>query len=138
MGTASPTHPCITSRTKRTTRLLSGVRRTGPTAPSIICSRALSKARLSVSAGQFCISAWLAEEKATCTKLAAKYQLSAGERIRQLEKNAWNKLRRIGGPKESLLVHLSRGQPKDPSGLPFLLILLQLLGDKPHNPPSQT
>ena len=35
---------------------------------------------------------WLAEEKATLHDLAAKYQVSA-ERIRQLEKNAMNKLK---------------------------------------------
>ncbi|UJJ30050.1 RNA polymerase sigma factor RpoH [Halopseudomonas maritima] len=36
---------------------------------------------------------WLAEEKATLHELAAKYQVSA-ERIRQLEKNAMNKLKK--------------------------------------------
>lgn len=36
---------------------------------------------------------WLAEEKATLHDLAAKYQVSA-ERIRQLEKNAMNKLKK--------------------------------------------
>lgn len=36
---------------------------------------------------------WLAEEKATLHQLAAKYQVSA-ERIRQLEKNAMNKLKK--------------------------------------------
>jgi RNA polymerase sigma-32 factor len=35
---------------------------------------------------------WLAEEKATLHDLAAKYNVSA-ERIRQLEKNAMNKLK---------------------------------------------
>jgi RNA polymerase sigma-32 factor len=35
---------------------------------------------------------WLAEEKATLHELAAKYNVSA-ERIRQLEKNAMNKLK---------------------------------------------
>ncbi len=36
---------------------------------------------------------WLSEEKATLHELAAKYQVSA-ERIRQLEKNAMNKLKK--------------------------------------------
>ncbi len=37
---------------------------------------------------------WLAEKKATLHELAAKYNVSA-ERIRQLEKQAMNKLKRI-------------------------------------------
>jgi RNA polymerase sigma-32 factor len=37
-------------------------------------------------------SRWLADEKATLHELAAKYQVSA-ERIRQLEKNAMDKVK---------------------------------------------
>ncbi|MDO7645909.1 MAG: RNA polymerase factor sigma-32, partial [Reinekea forsetii] len=37
---------------------------------------------------------WLSDEKATLHELASKYQVSA-ERIRQLEKNAMNKVKKV-------------------------------------------
>jgi len=50
-------------------------------------------ARLDERSRDILYQRWLAEEKATLHELAAKYQVSA-ERIRQLEKNAMNKLKK--------------------------------------------
>ena len=63
------------------------------TAPAPICT-IHSTGSINASATSFTIlqQRWLAEEKATLHELAAKYNVSA-ERIRQLEKNAMNKLK---------------------------------------------